>query len=392
MIRKVRITSFKSLEDVELELGLLNVFVGANGSGKSNLLEAIGILSAAADGRVNDQMLLMRGVRPGLPGLYKSSFKATKTKPTSIGFEATNDDCHYKVVLNNPTEAPEPSWKYETEILTQGKKKLVSPKTGKHRNLEHGMAALRMAEYDPESPAAEFLKRLQQYVIYTPTTPILRGLIPDNQPREPLGLSGGNLAICMHMMRIHQNYVSKNDKEDIFSDSINLLNWVSSISFSLEYRHPFSRNSKLPITPVFKDRFMHDSFLAAFEASEGALFVLFMNVIASFPGIPNLCAVDNADHGLNPVLAKNLFHQFALWLQANRVKRQVLLTTHNPAVLDGLPLQDDEIRLFTVDRDVHGKTVVRRVVINEAILKLAEKGWTLSRMWMNGHLGGVPNV
>ena len=76
MIKTIKVESFKSLQSVELELGIVNVFVGANGSGKSNLLEAIGVLSAAADGKVNDQTLLQRGVRPGVPQLYKSAFSS----------------------------------------------------------------------------------------------------------------------------------------------------------------------------------------------------------------------------------------------------------------------------------------------------------------------------
>ena len=48
MIRRLQVRSFKSLADVEVELGVVNVFIGANGSGKSNLLEALGVLSAAA--------------------------------------------------------------------------------------------------------------------------------------------------------------------------------------------------------------------------------------------------------------------------------------------------------------------------------------------------------
>ena len=46
MITKLTVEFFKTLERVEIELGLVNVFVGANGSGKSNLLEAVGVLSA----------------------------------------------------------------------------------------------------------------------------------------------------------------------------------------------------------------------------------------------------------------------------------------------------------------------------------------------------------
>jgi predicted ATPase len=54
MIKAISVGYFKSIEAVKIELGNLNVFVGANGSGKSNLLEAIGVLSAAADGKVNN--------------------------------------------------------------------------------------------------------------------------------------------------------------------------------------------------------------------------------------------------------------------------------------------------------------------------------------------------
>ena len=47
MLNTIKVEAFKSLEKVEINLGRVNVFIGANGSGKSNLLEAIGVLSAA---------------------------------------------------------------------------------------------------------------------------------------------------------------------------------------------------------------------------------------------------------------------------------------------------------------------------------------------------------
>ena len=80
MLKSLSIRAFKSLEDVTVDLGLVNVFISANGSGKSNLLEALGVLSAAADGKVDDQTLLARGVRPGLPAFYKPAFPAIQGK------------------------------------------------------------------------------------------------------------------------------------------------------------------------------------------------------------------------------------------------------------------------------------------------------------------------
>src|SRR5271168_2843994 len=41
MIHKVQIRNFKSLRDVSIDLERFTVFVGANGSGKTSVLEAI---------------------------------------------------------------------------------------------------------------------------------------------------------------------------------------------------------------------------------------------------------------------------------------------------------------------------------------------------------------
>ena len=46
MIREIHVENFKSIEKLTLELGRINVFIGANGCGKSNLLEAIEQLEA----------------------------------------------------------------------------------------------------------------------------------------------------------------------------------------------------------------------------------------------------------------------------------------------------------------------------------------------------------
>src|SRR5471030_3181372 len=115
MITKISVEAFKSLEKLEIELGQLNVLVGANGSGKSNLLEAIGVLSAAADGKVTDQTLLQRGVRPGVPKLYKSAFAASgKRQLSHIYFSGSSESAHYDVSLNNPMAEPSPSWRFKT--------------------------------------------------------------------------------------------------------------------------------------------------------------------------------------------------------------------------------------------------------------------------------------
>jgi len=72
--------------------------------------------------------------------------------------------------------------------------------------------------------------------------------------------------------------------------------------------------------------------------------------------------------------------------------RQVLATTHNPLVLDGLDLTNPAIRLFAVDRNPEGATQVRRVEGSPELLEQAENGLSLSRLWVMGRLGGVPEA
>ena len=162
MITKISVSSFKSIEKADIELGNLNVFVGANGSGKSNLLEAIGVLSAAADGKVTDQTLLQRGVRPGVPSLYKSAFPGAR-QTSHIYFRGLSESAHYDVSLNNPMSDPSPAWRFKTELLERGAVKLVSrgPNMRDNPNTENGLAALKCVELKADDPALALMRLLQ---------------------------------------------------------------------------------------------------------------------------------------------------------------------------------------------------------------------------------------
>lgn len=396
MLENLSVKTFKSLEDVTVELGSVNVFIGANGSGKSNLLEALGVLSAAADGRVDDQNLLARGVRPGVPALYKSAFPAGPGKrvPPHLFFGTSSVRASYQVTLHNPIEDPLPAWRFKTETWEDHSGRLVgrSPASGKKANPERGMAALKAVEVTG-GDALDLLKLLQGYAIFSPTTPVMRGVAPEPQPRQPVGLSGGNLPRAVSNLLTQGQQDEHSDR--IYDDLLGLIDWADSISVR--------RASDLPLSPSasasgivlrFHDRFMRKgaTSLSAYDASEGALYALFLSVVAGHHNSPRLCAVDNADHGLNPRLARSLIEHLCTWYLEAREPRQILLTTHNPLVLDGLPLQDDRVRLFTVSRTNTGRTSVRRVALDDGLRSKAEQGWTLSRLWVMGHFGGVPNV
>ena len=114
MLRTIIIDGFKSIQHLSLGLGRVNCLIGANGVGKSNILEAIGVLGAAANGTVDDEALLRRGVRPGLPRLYKSSFASVQT-PAHISLSAADAESTdaggavFRISLLNPLDNPNPA-------------------------------------------------------------------------------------------------------------------------------------------------------------------------------------------------------------------------------------------------------------------------------------------
>ena len=148
------------------------------------------------------------------------------------------------------------------------------------------------------------------------------------------------------------------------------------------------------LTVAFVDRFMRPgrNRLVAYDASEGALHVLALAVLALHPRVPRLLAIDNFDQSMNPRLARAATRLLCQVVLASSPSRQILLTTHNPLVLDGLDLGRDDVRLFTVDRDSDGVTDVQRVVVSDELIDEARNGMPLSRLWVSGRLGGMPNV
>ncbi len=393
MIEKIIVRSFKSIIDQEIQTGRFNVFIGGNGSGKSNILEAIGILSAAASGRVDDESIQRRGVRPGTPRLYKSAFDK-RIKP-HIYFEARSEKAGYCVSLNNALENPRPAWWFKSEKLTCGNKTVATrgPRTST-KNREQGVAALKLVTLEENNPATLLLDVLKNYAVFTPNTPVLRSISPDKHNREPVGLSGGGLPGAVREL---QKLSKENEGvEDALEDVLDLIDWVDDFDTIAEPGPILSASvSRTERVIRFTDRYMRSgkNRLTAFDASEGVLYVLFAAVLALLPTSPKCLAIDNVDKALNPRLVKELIRLLCRWLTLESRERQFFVTAHNPAVLDGLDIGNDGVRLFAVDRNNLGHTTVNRIQPDERLLNLSrEKGWPLSRLWVMGHLGGVPNV
>jgi hypothetical protein len=371
----------------------VNVFVGANGSGKSCLLEAVGILGACASGVVDDQALLRRGVRPGVPELYKSSFSNETTAPKISLRVTSGEGVDYHAYITNPTRRPSPQWTFGNETLKHQSRVIASrgPRgdasaLGSSIPLENNRSVTTLLRARQDTPAAvrAILAVLDDFAIFAPVTPVLRGIAPDTAPRSPVGLYGGQLPEAVGLL------LAQESRSPILAEALRLVDWAATITVGQPSRRFLSASVPTSRFVVeFRDRFMAKGRdrLSGYDASEGALYVLFALVLA-LSG-PRVFAIDNFDQALNPRTARALTRAFVDHVLQS--ERQALLTTHNPLVLDGLALDDPRVRLFTVSRDRSGRTRVLRVPVKDfATLKEKHGEFAVSRLWLAGRLGGMP--
>lgn len=147
----------------------------------------------------------------------------------------------------------------------------------------------------------------------------------------------------------------------------------------------YANESRLQI----KDRFL-DPTLELFDqksANEGFLFLLFYITLFVSEETPKFFAIDNIDASLNPKLCRELIK--ILTKLAKEHDKQVIFTTHNPAILDGLNLNDDDQRLLVVRRNVEGHTKAFRYT--KPKLAKDERTVRMSEAFLRGYIGGLPN-
>lgn len=354
MVKEIRIENFKSITQMSIPLSTLNVLVGTNGSGKSNILEAIGMVAANSEGEIDLNKLSQAGIRVARPDLMVNSFLGQSQKQ-KMEIEVINDVCSHRYVITRPEDenilAP---WKTTVNV----------------RN-----------EYATPLEYADFLARLRKFEIYAPEIDALRGL-SQTSTRIPIGIHGEGFDMLLNML-------PNELRQEAAQEAHNCIDWMEKVTFDKDdvLKVEGYKLGRSTSHLFFSDKYMQrkNNFFSAENANEGALVVLFYLTLIMSDKTPKFFAIDNVDTRLNPKLCRYIIS--LLFKYAKRFGKQVIVTTHNPAVLDGINLNDDEQRLFVVSRSDEGDTRIKRIQVKPEV---TGKRMKLSEMWMNGMLGGLP--
>jgi AAA15 family ATPase/GTPase len=218
--------------------------------------------------------------------------------------------------------------------------------------------------------------QLRQFLIYSPENSSLRTFDKEGQI-EPLGIKGEGLFKLLKVLSLKKN---KKRLEEI-KLKLKFIDWFSDFDISQDLS-PQERRIQI------KDKYL-DKKLEYFDqksSNEGFLFLLFYLCLFVSSDTPNFFAVDNIDASLNPKLCSQLMVELADL--AKKHKKQVIFTTHNSAILDGLNLNDENQKLYVVYRNKLGQTRVNNIKKPEPIN--GSEPIKLSESFLRGYLGGLP--
>ena len=113
MITSLAVSGYRSLRDVKLTLGRLNVITGANGSGKSSLYRALRLLTEVAQGRAVASLAAQGGLASTLwagPEKFSREMRSgaqpvqgtVRSGPVSLKLGFATDDLGYAIDLGLP--------------------------------------------------------------------------------------------------------------------------------------------------------------------------------------------------------------------------------------------------------------------------------------------------
>lgn len=402
MLKTINIKNFKSVNDLEIDLGRINVFIGENGCGKTSILESISVASAALSNKLDQEFLSSRGVRITDPRLMKSAF-CNSERDNSIDINISNTDsefANYKINYKNKSLVIED---FNTNIkplisiddLARLFNKFLSNQSNSENKNSIGTDKIdekvavpgwlkeiveqstnNESEFvNSNSPQLANKLNISNFLIYTPENYFLRRFEEEVQIK-PIGVRGEGL--FSHLVEL---FKENPDFYKELSENLKLINWFDGMDIPSDLSFTEMRLN-------IKDRFLKENieYFDQRSANEGFLYLLFYFTLFLSNETPECFAIDNVDNALNPKLCKELVERIVIL--AKEKKKQIILTTHNPSILDGLDLKDDDQRLFVIYRNADGHTKARRVKAPKEINDINTA--RLSEAFIRGYIGGLP--
>lgn len=390
---RIKAQNFRTLRNIDVELGELNVLVGPNEAGKSNFLDLIEFMGDSA--RLDlPEALEIRG------GIDRVRFRGAEVEGRSVSIHVSAN-----VTTNSSVTAPdEYDLRFSTrrfssrEILsrteefrfkrTQGRGRRISVsgdkaelidsrgKVNNERELplrRDSLALSTLRRLPPSAGGAEvdtFASLFTTFRVFN--VDVSKAQLPSPLASGSIKPDGSNLASALiELAQDGQRY------SDLLDDARAMIPGFEGLEFEQV------GGSEPAMTVRLLERGLRDSTYLA-DASFGTVRVLALLALLYDPHPPLLTCIEEIDHGLHPYLFDRLVER----LREASENTQLLVATHSPALVNRL--RADE--LLIAERAIDGSTRIPAMPSDLVRAKesAANGRMQLGELWFSGSLGGVP--
>lgn len=387
MIRKITYGRYKSLHHVELQLDRVNLLIGPNAAGKSNVIDGLRLINEAV--RADMETAVSR--RGGLRSLV---FRSAAERSFVIELDYfvpdpsaahSRSDMRYKVQVDEqdgrPSVASE-ELRIKQSRNEPGRAKIwFSCTRGKGQALKDP-GSLAREPFDTADPGVLALKALGFLTAY-PRIKALRSFIeswqfltvnldavraPSRDERSTrLEPDASNLANVLRTLRGKERYRS------ILEALHDLLDFIESVDTDVD---------RGLVSLLLKEAPFSDP-TEALAASDGTLRLLALVTALHLMPEHGLLCVEEPEHGLHPLVFGPLLDLIRERCPREGT-RQVVIATHSPDLIDAA--QPDEV--IVVERAGNGSTNLGR--LDPQKLDDWLEDFRLGELWRMRQLGGVP--
>lgn len=378
---RLQVHGFRHLRDLDLPLKPLNVLIGANGVGKTSVLEVMSLLAASADGRLRETITSAGGLGSLITHDRKDAMQLALTMPV-----AGSEPIEYEMSLRlgglgygvhqerltqrrHDPKAKDPFFKFidsqghDIRYFDPDAKKLIKP-TWEHKPLETSLSQVPKMFREPE----HFREVLASSTLYhaldvSPRAPVR---LPQAMRPAPLpGQDGEDLVSCLYFLR-----ETARDRFEAVEDALR-------VAFPNFERMDFPPVAAGSLTMAWKER-QYTQPLYAHQLSEGTLRFLWLVTLLQSPGLPTVTLIDEPEVSLHPEMLRLLSGLF----REAATRTQLVVATHSERLVRFL----DPAELVVCDLDESGGTAVTRASDLDLAAWLDE--YSLDQLWGLGRLGG----
>lgn len=353
MLQRIHIENFKSLKKVTLDLKHINVLIGPNNSGKTNVLKALELLKMSA--KIPLRVPIDNSV------FFKKISGEVILEAHWLETQGLDDLISVQYILS------ELSFSNKSTFST------YKEKTDKNKAEKAFKAFLSsVMAYEP------------QLIFFS-----LPGSLEGNTAVLKPDLS--NIISFLDVLRDQflENYIQIEKSLNICIPEFSGLRFEKIVEKDSVSKEIVSK--KLGLYNL-----NHNVIYWADELSEGVLYFLALLCIIHQPNPPKLLLLEEPERGIHPRRIKEVIGFIKQLAYEKEI--QVIMTTHSPLVLDEFAETPESVFIF--DKDEEGATSIKNLqkdVIEPENAERAKKGMeavnytdALGENWTIGFLGGVP--